>query len=355
MKHPHIVFVHLYNDRSGSPRVLAQVIAALYRAGRSGELLTSGHDDGCLNKVPVPRRQLFYCRSENRWLTLLWYALGQALLFFQCLRYWPRNVCFYINTMMPAGAALAAWLMGKPVIYHVHETSIRPPLFKRCLRAVIRLTAGKVVFVSDFLCQAEGFSGKDQRLLYNAVEPPVEPELPSSGFDVLMVCSLKAYKGVDEFVHLASGLQHRAEMRFTLVLNAEQTEIDHYFSTFALPANLTLVARQQDVTPFYRRASVLLNLSRPDEWVETFGLTIVEAMSHGLPVIVPPVGGPAEIVRHGVEGFLVPGTDMQAIAARLEQWLTDPDCYQVFSRRARARAADFCPQAFERALLDIVD
>ncbi|GHA06368.1 glycosyltransferase family 4 protein [Oceanisphaera arctica] len=355
MMPPHIVFVHLYNDRSGSPRVLAQVITALHRAGRSGELLTSGHSDGCLSAVPVRRRRLFYQRSENHWLTLFWYALGQTLLFFQCLRYWPRNVCFYINTMMPAGAALAAWLMGKPVIYHVHETSIRPPLFKRCLRAVIRLTADKVVFVSGFLRQAEGFVGKEQRLLYNAVEPPVEPEHSKSGFDVLMVCSLKAYKGVDEFVYLASGLQHRAEMRFTLVLNADQIEIDRYFSTFALPDNLTLVARQQDVTPFYCRASVLLNLSRPDEWVETFGLTIVEAMGHGLPVIVPPVGGPAEIVRDGVEGFLVQGTDTQTVTAHLERWLTDPDCYRAFSQRARARAADFCPQAFKRALLDIVD
>lgn len=355
MTSPHIVFVHLYNDRSGSPKVLAQVIEVLHRAGRSGELLSSGDRDGCLSAVPVRRRRLFYWRSENRWLTLFWYALGQLFLFFQCLRYWPRNVCFYINTMMPAGAALAAWLMGKPVIYHIHETSIRPPLFKRCLRAVIRLTAGKVVFVSGFLRQAEGFAGKDQRLLYNAVEPPLEQGHSKFGFDVLMVCSLKTYKGVDEFVYLASGLQHRAEMRFTLVLNADQAEIDHYFSTFALPDNLTLVARQQDVTPFYRRSSVLLNLSRPDEWIETFGLTIVEAMSHGLPVIVPPVGGPAEIVRHGVEGFLMPGADTQAIAECIERWLTDPGCYRAFSQRARARAADFCPQAFERALLDIVD
>lgn len=353
MTRPHFVFVHLYNDRSGSPAVLARVIDVLYRAGYTGELLTSEHS-GCLNDVPVLRRRLFFRRSNNRWLTLLWYVLGQLLLFAQCLRYWRRNVCFYVNTMMPAGAALAARLMGKPVIYHVHETSVQPPLFKRCVRAVIRLTASKVVFVSRFLLNTERVTGKREFLLYNAVVLPDGPLPVKSGFEVLMACSLKAYKGVNEFVHLAATLEYETAIRFTLVLNAEPAEIDQYFAAFVLPGNLELVSRQHDVTPFYQRASVLLNLSRPDEWVETFGLTIVEAMSYGLPVIVPPVGGPAEIVRDGVEGFLLDSKQTDVIAARIEDWFNEPEYYRDFAGRARKRAFDFAPDRFEERLLAII-
>ncbi|MDP5292525.1 glycosyltransferase family 4 protein [Oceanimonas sp. CHS3-5] len=353
MMRPHFIFIHLYNDRSGSPAVLARVISVLHRAGYTGELLTSKHS-GFLNAVPVLRRLLFFRRSDNRWLTLFWYVLGQVLLFFQCLRYWRRDVCFYVNTMMPAGAALSARLMGKPVIYHLHETSVNPPQFKRCLRFVIRFAACKVIFVSRFLRYVEGGLGKQEYLLYNTFSPPEYSISVKPGFEVLMVCSLKTYKGVDEFVQLASALKNNTMIRFTLVLNADHAEITRYFSGVDLPVNLEWFARQYDVRPFYERASVLLNLSRSDQWVETFGLTIVEAMSYGLPVIVPTKGGPAEIVRDGVEGYLLDCKQTEEIAARLECWLSNSECYQGFSERAKKRAFDFVPERFEKCLLAII-
>jgi len=51
--------------------------------------------------------------------------------------------------------------------------------------------------------------------------------------------------------------------------------------------NLQIISRQNDVTPFYNEASIVLNLSDKQRFVETFGLTALEAMSAGLPVIVP--------------------------------------------------------------------
>lgn len=352
-KHPKIIFVHLFNDRSGSPKVLAQVVTALHNAGLKGELLTSNHEDGFLTDVPIVRRTLFYRRSSNKLLTLFWYALGQLLLFGQCLRYWRQDVEFYINTMMPAGAALAAWLMGKRVIYHVHETSIKPDIFKKCLRAVIQLTASKVVFVSGFLRDSEAFINKPQALLYNSIELPELPVVHKNNFNVLMVCSLKAYKGVQEFVQLATRLADQPDMNFTLVLNADQQEINAYFAT-SLPLNLQIVPRQQSLTSFYQAASVLLNLSRPHECIETFGLTILEAMSYGVPVIVPPVGGPAEVVRDGREGFLRPCTELASIADILVRWRDQPEYYAGFCQHARQRAADFELSVFEQKVREIV-
>ena len=39
--------------------------------------------------------------------------------------------------------------------------------------------------------------------------------------------------------------------------------------------------------------------------VETFGMTILEAMPYGIPAIVPNVGGPLELVQHGYNGYCV--------------------------------------------------
>jgi UDP-glucose:tetrahydrobiopterin glucosyltransferase len=51
------------------------------------------------------------------------------------------------------------------------------------------------------------------------------------------------------------------------------------------------------------------------KWVEAFGLTVIEALACGTPVIAYDRGGPAEIVEHGESGFLVPVGDTRALAA----------------------------------------
>ena len=48
---------------------------------------------------------------------------------------------------------------------------------------------------------------------------------------------------------------------------------------------------------------------------EAMGLSILEAMLAGLPVVAPDIGGPAELVRHGETGFLFAGGDAKSMAA----------------------------------------
>ncbi|MBA4501537.1 glycosyltransferase family 4 protein [Marinobacterium marinum] len=351
------MFIHLYNDRSGSPKVLLQAIKALHAAGLEVETLTSRHSGGFLDDVPGRRRGLFYRRSENKLLTLFWYLVSQVLLFFQCLAYIRKDVVFHVNTMMPFGAALAGWVMRKRVVYHVHETSIKPPLLKKILRAFIRLTARHVIFVSQYLARVEAVAGKPSCVIYNALDtlPAARVPRPADQFDILMVCSLKKYKGVDEYLHLAHRFHDRSDagkkaVRFVLVLNADEAEVEHYFAGRALPDNLSVHARQSELSSFYDQASVLLNLSRSDEWIESFGLTIVEAMSHGLPVIVPPVGGPVELITQGEEGYRLSCYDLDTIERHLVELAEDRAFYQQMSDRAYRRAHDFLPSRFNEAI-----
>lgn len=352
------VFVHLFNDRSGSPKVLSQVIRAISQSGRTVEVITSGHADGFLTGLPGTRRKLFYRRSENKFLTLFFYLIAQVVLFLTCLRYWRQDVSFYVNTMMPFGAAFAAKLMRKPVVYHVHETSLRPALFKRFLRLAIELTASKVVFVSDYLRRTEGFEKKRQYVIYNALEThftPIVAKPQSPLFTVLMICSMKKYKGIFEFFELAKLLIPQSSVRFTLVLNALQSEIDTYLNGIVIPANIDIFPRQIDVRKFYTEASLLLSLSRPDEWIETFGLTILEGMAYGLPVVVPPIGGPAEIVTDGQEGFLIPCYELQTISNVILQFSSDPELHSQFAHNAQMRANDFRLTIFEKNIVNLLE
>lgn len=54
-------------------------------------------------------------------------------------------------------------------------------------------------------------------------------------------------------------------------------------------------------------------------WVEAFGNVAIEALACGVPVITYDRGGPAEIVRHGVTGFVVPSDDVPSVVAAMER------------------------------------
>jgi phosphatidylinositol alpha 1,6-mannosyltransferase len=57
---------------------------------------------------------------------------------------------------------------------------------------------------------------------------------------------------------------------------------------------------------------------------DTFGHTLQEAAASGLPVVAPAAGGPLDLVRDGVTGFLVPPGDGPALAGAVARLAADP-------------------------------
>ena len=358
-----IIFVHLLNDYSGSPKVLSQVVRTLQRDGNEIELYTGESEDGFLSHLTPKHHMYFYKRFDNKYLTLITFMLSQMSLFFKLLKYKDENVLIYVNTLLPFGAGLAGKYMQKEVFYHVHETSIQPAIFKKFLRYMVQKTASKVLFVSKFLKDSESFDGIYEEVIYNAIsndflekaQTHIYQHKYDNKFNTLMICSLKDYKGLKEFIKIASLCKEHKNLEFTLLLNAEQFEIDAYFKELSAPQNVTLISRQKDVTPFYMKANLVMNLSRVDEWVETFGLTILEAMAFGIPVIVPPVGGPKEIVREGVDGYQVSSYDFTRIAEIILELENDEERCLVLSRNAQERVKFFNEAEFEKNILKVID
>jgi glycosyltransferase involved in cell wall biosynthesis len=58
----------------------------------------------------------------------------------------------------------------------------------------------------------------------------------------------------------------------------------------------------------------------PSQCFETFGLTLIETFAHGRPVVASRIGGMTEVVADGVDGYLVPPGDAEALRERL-LWL----------------------------------
>jgi glycosyltransferase involved in cell wall biosynthesis len=84
--------------------------------------------------------------------------------------------------------------------------------------------------------------------------------------------------------------------------------------------------------------------------IEGMPLVVLEAMASGLPVITTP-NGPGDIVRDGIDGFVVPIRDPSAIIEKLEYLRANPDRRREMGHNARQRALEYNWRAYqERAI-----
>jgi glycosyltransferase involved in cell wall biosynthesis len=107
----------------------------------------------------------------------------------------------------------------------------------------------------------------------------------------------------------------------------------------------------EDMRPWYRTASVLL---MPAE-NESFGRVVVEAMACGVPVVAVRSGGVPEIVRDGLDGFLVSVGNVEGIACAALKILRDDDLRGRLSESALERAECFPVATYVQGVLRVFE
>ena len=228
-----IVCFHLFNDYSGSPKVLKMVLEGLLKKGYQVDLVSSqnGVLDELLHYKNLHKHSYPYKFSNNTLLTMLRYCIVQLYTFFLSFRWlFCKDVVFYINTLLPVGPALAGRMMGKCVVYHYHENAFVKGAFYKILATLMQKLAHKIICVSQyqasFLKRQEGVT-----VIPNALPKTFTDRLvfnPEAAFErktVLMLSSLKTYKGTREFIELSQKLP---QYKFVLVINDTQENIDKY-------------------------------------------------------------------------------------------------------------------------------
>ncbi|WP_058046814.1 glycosyltransferase family 4 protein [Streptomyces roseifaciens] len=88
---------------------------------------------------------------------------------------------------------------------------------------------------------------------------------------------------------------------------------------------------------------------------ESFGMTIVEAMHCGVPVVATDCPqGPREIIEDGVDGLLVPPGDADAVAEGLLRLIDDEELRRSMGRAARVSALRYAPARIAERFEEIV-
>jgi glycosyltransferase involved in cell wall biosynthesis len=252
---------------------------------------------------------------------------------------------YYINTIVPFGAALACWSTKKNSVYHVHENMQQQKPVYFIFRHVYRLCNRQSIFVSNYL-RGTALNCRGGIVAYNSLSADFVTEaenyllktITAKKTTILMVASLRRFKGVYEFVELAKRM---SSYPFELVVNATEKEVNNFINEIGSIENLRIYFSQKDLHPFYQRAKLLLQLSHPESWVETFGLTILEAMVYGIPAIVPNAGGPVELIENGANGYTLNPHDLDLISSKIAALMENPELYKTLSDAALCKSKMF--------------
>jgi glycosyltransferase involved in cell wall biosynthesis len=97
------------------------------------------------------------------------------------------------------------------------------------------------------------------------------------------------------------------------------------------------VSTSFDLAQYYRAADMYVHATH----VETFGLTIVEAMASSLPVIATRTAAIPEVVTDGVSGHLTSPGDVDEMTARVVELVRDEEKRQAMGTRAKEAAQRF--------------
>lgn len=355
-----ILFAHLLNNFTGSPKVLSVLLRELaYDKNIKISLLTS-KTGGILNDIPnINYHDNFYRWHENKILRLLQFVLSQVRNFFFAL--FSDYDILYMNTVVPFGAAIAARLRGKKIIYHVHELYINPGFLKRFYSSVMKKYASIAICVSKYVQENIGF--EKSVVLYNPIECSPVPENLDEYLKeklkrkiIFMPTSLKEYKGVFQFAEIA---RKNPDCNFVLLCSTDLSEIKKFFEKIDLPENLTLVGKQKSLEKFYRKAAVTMNLSLYDKFIETFGLTVLESFDALVPAIAPSYGGPIEIIENGKNGFLIDPYNIDEASDCIKRITSSFEVYKAFALNAKQRSKNFNMEKFlsgiKKAIEDVAE
>lgn len=150
---------------------------------------------------------------------------------------------------------------------------------------------------------------------------------------MLSVGRLVPQKGFDLLIRAFAICAHRFP-QWELVIVGEgpaRDELQALVAAFGIADRAFLPGQAGNIGAWYERAHAYVLSSR----FEGMPNVLLEAMSHGLPVVsFDCETGPDEIVRHGVDGLLVPPQDTMALAEAMAMLMGDDDLRQQLGTRA---------------------
>jgi poly(glycerol-phosphate) alpha-glucosyltransferase len=146
--------------------------------------------------------------------------------------------------------------------------------------------------------------------------------------------ALKAFKLVVNAVPMAQLYLHG--------FGADKDKIANLVKEMGLEANVHVNDFVADISLAYKDASLSILTSR----VEAFCLSVMESLFHGCPVVSFDMKyGPASMIVNGENGFLIPPNDIELLASKIIDILTNDELHKKIVKNAQTSVSNLTHEA----------
>jgi glycosyltransferase involved in cell wall biosynthesis len=245
---------------------------------------------------------------------------------------------------------LAAFREGIPAVCTVHNTYAHPKMHRRLINRWLARRTARIIAVSapvrDDILRYDGVDPSKVVVIPNGVEPdrfdiPLTRAearerlgIPAEHFLIGTVGRLEEQKGLQYLLDAVRILRRGGKNAFLLVAGSgrEEARLREQATRDGIEDAVFFLGPRRDIPELYRAMDVF---ALPSLW-EGGPITLLEAMASGLPVVATPVGFVPEVVRDGVNGFLVPLRNPALLADVLWGLREDPARAESAGRQGKA-------------------
>lgn len=157
--------------------------------------------------------------------------------------------------------------------------------------------------------------------------------VPLKGAD-LLIRSIPLIKSDDILLTLLAIVTNYEEELFLAKLNK-------LIQDLKLESKVEIIVNPKNIESYFESSDLYC---QPNRYAETFGLSFIEALSYGLPVITNAVGGAKEIIQGNdmTYGTFINPEKLETISNAILDWKANDQKRMEFSSKARNRAIELC-------------
>jgi glycosyltransferase involved in cell wall biosynthesis len=253
--------------------------------------------------------------------------------------------------------AVIAWkISGKQplAILNIHNSATNPPWYFRAPESLIDqaviCSSSSIVNVSqaslETLNNRKAFVGcKKLRFIHNGIEEPRPPHSATEEVGsleetddcyCLMLATYQRYKGHDYLLKAFKNVVKEFPNCHLQIYGFEKT---HEKLRVAIMVNQLSLEKNVSLNDFIHETKLLIQNAEivvvPSQAFESFGLTIIEAMALGTPVVATNVGGLPEVVADSNAGYICSKNDPNEFAIAMKRILGDQSLAAELGRNGR--------------------
>ena len=290
--------------------------------------------------------------SENVWIypTKSWTRL---LYPFDAVRVANREfgkflpkIINVISVQDPFETGIAGWFIARkfnlPLQIQIHTDFLSSYFWKESFLNKIRVLVGKFLIkkancirvvserIKNSLLKSKTFSSRLQpsvtvlpifvdieKIKNTPISFDVRKKYPQFSFIIMMASRLEKEKNINLAIEMMKELTYQYPKIGMVIIGEgrEKKKLENLAAKYNLQKNIIFEGWQNDLISYYKTANVFLLTSL----YEGYGLTIIEALACGCPVVSSDVGIASEVISEGESGFVCPVNDKNCFIKRIQE------------------------------------